>query len=72
MREDDFKALLNNVICSLDAYYRNSSNSSKTEQALDEIQITRFIQSIVEHANKRYLRNFQYQLLMIDYEGDEQ
>lgn len=56
-------------MCALDRYYCNFSNHTKSDQALMEIQLTDFIQSIVEHANKRFLRNFRYQL-MIDYEDD--
>jgi len=71
LQENDSKTLIKKVICLLDNYYCNSSNQTKAEQALKEIEFTDSIQSILEYANKRILRNFRYQLLMIDHEDDD-
>ena len=70
MPKSDFKTVIKSIICLLDRYYCNSSNQTKAEQAL-KVEFTNSIQSIIEYANKRFLRNFQYELRMIDYEDDE-
>ena len=72
MQENDFKGLVKKVIRLLDNYYCNSSNQTKAEQAIKETEFTDSIHSIVEYANRRILRNFQYQLLkIIDREDDD-
>jgi len=70
VQENDFKTLVKKVIRLLDRDYWNYGNHTKTEQAIKETEFTDSIQSIVEYANKRILRNFQYQLVMIDCEDD--
>lgn len=72
MEENDFKALVKKVIRLLDRDYWSYGNHTNAEQAIKETEFTDSIQSIVEYANRRILRNFQYQLVMIiDHEDDD-